>query len=100
MFGATGGYLLGFIMQGILYSLMIPKFGISKIAKFVAILIGNMCIYIFGTIWFVSVYSTPESSVTFFVALSWCVLPYVIPDIVKTVLAFILCERVQKVIKI
>ena len=44
-------------------------------------------------------YSAQKGAVSVLSALSWCVFPYILPDLVKMALAFLLSERVAKSLK-
>ncbi len=91
LFGPTGGYLLGFLLCALLYWL-----GEGKIRDVVLLIAGNLFCYLFGTLWFVSVYSSGEKAIGFGAALMLCVVPYLVPDAIKLLLAFILTRRVKK----
>ncbi|OOB78332.1 MAG: hypothetical protein BEN18_07740 [Epulopiscium sp. Nuni2H_MBin001] len=92
----TGGYLVGFLIQGFIYSLFIPRFGESNMVKLITLLIGNVAIYAFGTIWFLIVIG---NTMTFWVALGMCVFPYVIPDMIKLALAFVVVNRLKPILR-
>ena len=53
----------------------------------------------FGTAWFVLVYSRGSGAVGVGTALSWCVLPYLLPDAVKIALAAILARRLYPILR-
>ncbi len=98
--GPTGGYLLGFILQGLIYVIVIPKMGDSNALKLIALLIGQVLIYLVGSIWFMMVFNQQGNAITLVLTLSMCVLPYIIPDMIKIILAFLLVERVKSQIKL
>ncbi|MFR0986349.1 MAG: biotin transporter BioY [Frisingicoccus sp.] len=53
--------------------------------------------YAFGTVWFMIVYAkmlVPSASAV----LGWCVIPFIIPDLAKIALAFILSNRISKAV--
>ena len=58
-----------------------------------------MC-YLFGTLWFVYVYSSGGKEIGFGAALTLCVLPYLLPDAIKLLLAFVLARRVKKAVRL
>ena len=83
--GPTGGYLIGFIFIGLSYRLGEKFF--SSNGKFLFLILGLCICYAFGTGWFVYISNSSSSSVTILQALSLCVLPYIIPDLIKLLLA-------------
>ena len=93
LLGPTGGYILGFLLCALLYLLLE-----GKIKDIVLLIIGNLLCYLFGTVWFVYVYSSGGKPITFGAALMLCVVPYLIPDAIKMLLAFVVSRRVKKLI--
>lgn len=92
LLGVTGGYILGFIAWGCLY-LALESFFIKKRISGVALSV--LCLaacYTFGTLWYAVFYG--ENSVLS--ALTLCVFPYIIPDIIKIVVAYAVSVRVNK----
>lgn len=88
LFGITGGYLIGFIFIPIVYLIIMKIVKSDKlIYKIISLVIGLIICYIFGTIWFVILYSKNTGNITIIQALSFCVLPYIIPDLIKLGLA-------------
>lgn len=90
----TGGYLVGFLLIppcGALFKIL-P----NKIGKMIFLFTGVILCYALGTVWFVVSY---EKGITVWGALVACVLPYVIPDIVKIVFAVLIGERVKTALK-
>ena len=66
MFGPTGGYLIGFIPMAVIAGIFIEKSGRKLV----------------GTVWFVLVMKTSVQA-----ALTMCVYPFIVFDIIKMVLA-------------
>lgn len=58
--------------------------------------IGLMICYAFGTAWFMLVYMRSTGAVGLVTVLGWCVFPFIIPDVVKIVLALILSNTLRK----
>ncbi len=85
--GPTGGYILGFLIQGMIYNLTSKIFYKFRFHDLIVGVIGLCSCYIVGTVWFVVVLSLKGSVMSFGVALSLCVLPYLIPDLVKLLLS-------------
>ena len=98
--GTTGGYLLGFIFTGLIYMLF-EKAAENMLAIKIAVLMAGLIVcYAFGTAWFMVVYAKNSGPVGLGTALSWCVLPFIIPDIIKLVLAATVSEKLKKAIKL
>lgn len=95
LLGTTGGYILGFILSGILYLLMEKIIRGRAWLSFLAILLGLIVCYFFGTLWFLVVYTRTKGPVAVLTALTWCVFPFVIPDLVKLVLAFFVGRKMK-----
>lgn len=98
LLGATGGYLLGFLASALLYWAVTAKFGTSVPVMVLAMVLGLVVCYAFGTAWFLLVYTGGGSTGTLLGALGLCVFPYIIPDLVKIFLALFLVKRVGKFI--
>ena len=95
LLGTTGGYIIGFLASALVYWLVTSKLGESLPMKVVACLLGLAVCYAFGTVWFLVVYARTSGPIGLMTALGWCVLPYIIPDLVKLALAVILSRRVK-----
>ncbi|WP_173458729.1 biotin transporter BioY [Ruminococcus flavefaciens] len=98
--GPTGGYILGFILMALLYWAGTKLFGHKLPVSIALMAVGLAVCYLFGTIWFVCGYSNGETKMTFMGALDVCVFPYLPFDIIKLVLATVICSRIKKYISI
>ena len=104
LLGNTGGYILGFIFMGLIF-LLFEKISSSDlfarklILSIVSLLLGLLVCYSFGTAWFMYVYMKNTGTVGLSAVLSWCVFPFILPDLVKLFLAVILSNRVRPVLK-
>lgn len=89
LLGPTGGFLWGFLGAAACYRL-VERFG-----KLPAMLMAQLVCYLCGCLWF-TVYApgTP-----FGAAVLTCVVPYLIPDIIKIWLALELSKRISKQFK-
>ena len=61
--------------------------------------LGLVVCYAFGTVWFLLVYTGGGSAATLLGALTLCVFPYILPDLGKIVLALVLTRRVGKYVR-
>ena len=96
LLGTTGGYIVGFIFMGLIYWLSETLFGEKLVVRFAAMAVGLIVCYTFGTAWFLFVYARSSGAIGVGTALSWCVFPFVLPDLVKMALAITLSGRIKK----
>ena len=94
LMGPSGGYIFGFMLTALCYWLCERVLGKKLWVKTVSLVVGLALCYAFGTVWFVKVYSAAKP-ISYASALGMCVFPFIVPDLVKMVLAF-LTERVIK----
>ena len=100
LLGNTGGYIVGFIFMGLTYWLIVGLLGKKLWVEILAMVIGLVVLYAFGTAWFMVVYAKANGAVGLGVVLSWCVLPFIIPDLVKLGLALTLAWKLSPVLKL
>lgn len=101
LLGLTGGYIIGFLFTGLGYLLMESKLrGLGFLPRIVLLALDLLPCYLVGTLWFTAVSRLHGSEIGFFGALGLCVVPYILPDLVKVVLAERICARVGKHLKI
>ena len=90
LLGPTGGYLFGFLVVALIF--WVTE---SRIPRHVSIFLGLLGCYICGTCWYTIGYlhagiqGIPAALLT-------CVVPYIIPDVVKAVLAFHLYKHLRQ----
>ena len=99
LLGTTGGYILGFILTGLIYWLSEKVLADSPVIRIAALVCGLAVCYAFGTVWFMYVYARNTGPVALGTALSWCVIPFIIPDLAKLLLAVVISGRVKKLIR-
>lgn len=96
LFGTTGGYLIGFIFTTLVYWCIVKLLGEKITVKIIALIIGTLICYLFGTIWFIFVYNkSAENIIGLSQALTWCVIPFIIPDLVKIYFAILIEKRIN-----
>ena len=106
--GPTGGFLIGFVIAALVYwlleKLFLKKFMTTTVRTwifgFTGFLIFEIVMYVVGVIWFMTVYAAQTGPVGLMTVLGWCVIPFIIPDLVKMAVALIIGERASKLIKI
>jgi len=98
LFGVTGGYIIGFVFSALVMWLMESLMGRSFKTLIISMIAGLIVCYAFGTAWFIVVYTRDTGSIGVMAALTWCVFPYIIPDVLKIVLAAGLTRRLRPLI--
>ncbi len=88
LLGTTGGYLVGFLAAALVYWLTTTLFSKAVLPAFI---LGQLACYTLGTLW----YSYAYLQGNFTGALLQCVLPYLIPDGIKILAAWILSKRLR-----
>ena len=99
LFGTTGGYIVGFLLSGLVYWAMTAAFGEKLPIMIIAMVIGLLVCYAFGTAWFMIVYAKNTEPIGLMTALGWCVFPFIIPDCIKIALAVVLTKQLKKYVK-
>ena len=94
LLGTTGGYILGFLFTALLMWAAESLFGKRPMVFILSMAAGLIACYAFGTLWFMYIYMKTEEPVGLGAVLGWCVIPFIIPDMVKMGLAFIVSRRV------
>ena len=100
LIGMTGGYIIGFIFTTLIVGFMCDKLGKKLWVLVVSMILGLAVCYAFGTVWFIIVYTQQVEQIGLIVALSKCVFPYLLFDAAKIVVATILVNRLDKIIKL
>lgn len=98
--GTTGGYIVGFIFSALIMWLIQKIFGDKLIIQIISMVTGLLVCYLFGTIWFMAVYTHNTGAIGLSAVLGWCVVPFVIPDIVKIACAVIIVNRLKKYVHV
>ena len=96
LLGTTGGYIIGFILTALIMWIFEKLFGHTKRTLIVSMLLGLIACYAAGTAWFMIVYMQSGNTVSLMTTLGWCVIPFIIPDLLKIALALILHGRLKK----
>lgn len=96
--GATGGYIVGFLFSALIMWAMESLLGKKRWVLPISMIFGLIGCYVFGTIWFLFVYANNSGAIGFMTALGWCVFPYIIPDLLKILLALALSKRLNRTI--
>lgn len=95
LIGTTGGYIIGFIFIALIYQLCEHLFGRKLYVRIISMVAGLFVCYAFGTAWFMIVYTRNTGAIDMGTALGWCVIPFIIPDLVKLGLAMLVSTRLS-----
>ena len=87
LLNTTGGYILGFLAEALVYWLVTGLCCNRLWSQAVGMLAGLLACYMFGTAWFMVLYARTSGPIGLATALGWCVLPYILPDLIKITLA-------------
>ena len=96
LFGTTGGYIFGFLLSGLLYWVMTALLGNRPWVQLLALVLGTVLCYAAGTGWFLLVYLQKTGPISLSVVLAKCVIPFLLPDAAKLVLAWLLTHRLAR----
>ena len=100
LLGTTGGYIVGFLFSALVMWAMERFLGKKPWVLALSMVLGLIVCYAFGTVWFMQVYAKTTGAIGLWTALGWCVFHYIIPDLVKIVLAMVLCKRLAAAIRL
>ena len=93
LLGPTGGYIAGFLLSSLIIGNVYERIGNASYGKNITLFAAAIgIIYICGISWLVSAWAVPVS-----VAFSTGVIPFLVPDIIKVVLAAVVAERFSRV---
>lgn len=93
--GPTGGYIVGFILTAVVVGLMCDLLGKKLWVLITSMTAGLLLCYLLGTIWFCI-----SSKTNFISASMLCVVPFIIPDVAKIIVASILVKRLDKIVEL
>ena len=65
----------------------------------IQMVVGLIVCYVIGTVWFMIVYAQSSGAVGLTTVLGWCVIPFIVPDLVKIVLALVLSKRLSAIMR-
>ena len=93
LLGASGGYLFGFLAFGLAYWLLTALLRKKRWARMAGLVAGLLLCYGVGTAWYMGVYAPGTA---FAPVLLHSVVPYLVPDVLKLMVAAPLAERLRR----
>ncbi len=88
--GPTGGYLIGYLPMAFLCGLIIERSGNRLLPSVLGMVLGTAVLYAIGTVWFVVMMKCE-----LLYALTVCVVPFLLGDALKIVLAVLIGKPVR-----
>ncbi len=107
LLGPTGGFLVGFIAAALIFWLL-EKLVFARLMStpakrlvfgLINSLIFELVLYVVGVIWFMTVYAAKTGPIGLGAVLSMCVIPFIIPDIVKMIAAAVIGSRAYRFVR-
>ena len=95
LFGATGGFIIGFIPMVVVISTCKGVFSCSHIMRVMSMVVGTLLCYLTGAVWFAVVYAARGEAMSVSAVLSACVLPFVLPECAKIATAVLITRRLS-----
>lgn len=95
LLGATGGFVMGFVLSVLIVGLSADRKGLSLPFVIIGLTVGVAVCYVTGTLWYAFVYGDGN----ILGAMAVCVVPFIIPDIIKVTLALIIAKKVSPIIR-
>lgn len=94
--GSTGGYIIGFIFTSLIVGVITKNVKFKNdianiVVAVIAMFVGDVACFVIGTAQFMMV-----TKMSLAISLSYCVIPFIIPDLAKMIVAAIFVNRVKK----
>ncbi|MBS6195513.1 MAG: biotin transporter BioY [Clostridiales bacterium] len=96
--GNTGGYVIGFLASALVMWGMEKVMGRKTWMLAVQMVVGLLVCYGFGTVWFMIVYANNTGAIGLGAVLGWCVIPFIIPDLLKIGLALAVGKKLSRIL--
>lgn len=96
---STGGYIIGFLLSPMVMWAAEKLKCRNTFTLVLSMASGLILCYVFGTLWFVVIYTGSTGEISFQAALMMCVVPFIIPDLVKIFLAVLVTKRMKRYIQ-
>ena len=86
--GPTGGYIIGYIFLSFIEGIFVDK--ARKARPLLGMVLGTIVLYVFGTVWLMR-----QAGLTLVAAFSAGVLPFIVGDIVKMIIALFAGTKIR-----
>lgn len=88
--GPTGGYMIGYIFMAVIGGFFIDRWKGAMTFSFIGMVLGTIVMYAFGTLWL-----SYQAGIGFGAALAAGVLPFILGDLAKILIAMIVGKQVR-----
>jgi biotin transport system substrate-specific component len=99
LMGTTGGYIIGFLVSALAMWGMEALFGDRKWVLPASMVLGLVLCYLFGTLWYLALYTGKTGPITFWAVMLKCVVPFIVPDLAKIGIALLLSVKLKRFIR-
>lgn len=93
LLGPSGGFLFGFILMPFIAAVF-KAISRSSVLQVVGLAIGTLATYLIGSLWYAFVFGGGEGG--FISVLTVCVLPFILPDMIKLLIAKAVAVAVKR----
>lgn len=111
---ASAGYVLGFLLTALIVGFTSDRLHfigvklkggaagqiVQLVVLALSMVIGVAVCYLFGTLWYMAVYKGSVTADNLQIALTYCVYPYILPDLIKIVLATFLVNYLKRYVRL
>ncbi len=97
LFGATGGFIIGFLFMAPVIGLLISVSGDRPVPVILSMAAGLLVCYLFGAVWFMIFSAMTSGALPLTDILKITVLPFILPDIAKLVLAYLTGRTIKPI---
>ncbi|MEG0107533.1 MAG: biotin transporter BioY [Lachnospiraceae bacterium] len=91
--GPTGGYIIGYVVAALVIGQLLSRLPKNIWSNVISMIGGLSCCYILGTAWFMLLTKTGMME-----SLTLCVVPFLLGDFLKIILAAFLVRRLETVV--
>ena len=96
LFDASGGFIIGMLAAALIWWLLEKILPFKIKARAVILFSASLAVlYICGTLWYAFVYLGGSDGLI--PALTVCVLPFIVPDVLKICTAYVISEKLKKI---
>ena len=97
--GPTGGYIIGFLFSSLSVWLIFYLFGDKMYIRILAMFLGLAACYVSAILWLMTFYIKNVSVLSFTIAFTKYVLPFIFPDILKIFLSILITDKLKRYLK-